>query len=166
MTGYSGTPLHRKLGIKPGHVVALLGEPPGWAIADLPEEVSVRHQLRGPLDVIVAFFGQRVTLERRLPALLKALHRDGSLWIAWPRKASGHISDISENSLRDLILSTGLVDTKVAALDDDWSGLKFVWRQELRSRLPTPAPAGRTDAIPSAAAGAADRGASARDRHP
>jgi hypothetical protein len=134
LTGYSGTPLHRKLGIKPGHVVALLGEPSGWAIADLPLDVSVRHQLRGRLDVIVGFFGRRAKLEQRLPRLLNALPGDGSLWIAWPRRASGHVSDITENGLRDLILPTGLVDTKVAALDDDWSALKFMWRKELRSR--------------------------------
>jgi hypothetical protein len=67
------------------------------------------------------------------------MHADGSLWIAWPRKAAGHVSDISENELRLIILPIGLVDTKVAALDEDWSGLKFVWRKELRSGLPIPA---------------------------
>jgi len=67
---------------------------------------------------------------------VRALHAHGSLWIAWPRKAAGHSSDISENGLREIVLPTGLVDVKVAALDDDWSGLKFVWRREFRSSLP------------------------------
>jgi hypothetical protein len=136
MAGYSGTPLPQKLGIKPGHAVALLGSPRGWAIEGLPNGVALRSRAQGPLDVIVAFFDERARLERRLPILVRALRADGGLWIAWPRKAAGHVSDISENDLRDLILPTGLVDTKVAALDEDWSGLKFVWRKELRPGLP------------------------------
>jgi len=132
VVGYSGTPLSRKLGITSGDVVALLGEPPGWTISGLPAEVSVRRRARGPLDIIVAFFDRRAHIERRLPVLLRALDADGGLWIAWPRKAAGHVSDISEQDLRDIVLPTGLVDTKVAALDDDWSALKFVWRKELR----------------------------------
>jgi hypothetical protein len=139
MVGYSPTPLCRKLGIKAGHAVALLGEPSGWIIEGLPEGVVVRMRARGPLDVIVAFFDRRAEVERRLPVLLRALGADGSLWIAWPRKAAGHASDISENDLRDILLPTGLVDIKVAALDEDWSSLKFVWRKELRSSLPAPA---------------------------
>ena len=135
--GYSGTPLHRKLGIEEGHVVALLGEPAGWSIEGLPNRVALRRRARGPLDVIVAFFARRAALERRLPALVRALRADGSLWIAWPRKAAGHVSDISENKLREVILPVGLVDVKVAALDEHWSGLKFVWRRELRSSLPS-----------------------------
>ncbi len=129
------TPLWRKLGIKDGHVVALLGEPQGWVIADLPDTVLVRKRALGRLDVAVAFFARRRGLERRLPVLVRAVRADGSLWIAWPRKAAGHASDISENKLRALVLPTGLVDVKVAALDEDWSGLKFVWRTELRSAL-------------------------------
>jgi hypothetical protein len=136
-SGYSGTPLWRKLGIKAGNVVALLGTPPGWSIDGLPDEVVVRTRAQGPADVIVAFFDRRSKVERRLPTMLGAMRADGSLWIAWPRKAAGHESDISENDLRAIILPTGLVDTKVAALDQDWSGLKFVWRKELRSQLPT-----------------------------
>jgi len=137
MAGYAGTPLCRKLGIKDGHLVAVLGEPAGWTIEGLPPTVLMRRRARGPLDVIIAFFARRAVLERRLPALVRALRADGSLWIAWPRKAAGHVSDISENTLRDLVLPTGLVDIKVAALDEDWSGLKFVWRRELRPSLRT-----------------------------
>jgi hypothetical protein len=140
--GYSGTPLCRKLGIKDGHVVALLGEPAGWRIEGLPDTVVLRRRALGPIDVIVAFFGRRAKLERRLPALARALRADGGLWIAWPRKSAGHDSDISENALREIVLPTGLVDVKVAALDEHWSGLKFVWRKELRAKLPDLAPRG------------------------
>jgi hypothetical protein len=133
--GYSGTPLVRKLGIKAEHTVALLGAPSDWQIDELPDGVLPRRQVRGRFDVIVAFFVRCAQLERRLPTLIAALYADGGLWVAWPRKAAGHESDISENALREIILPTGLVDVKVAALDADWSGLKFVWRKELRSRV-------------------------------
>jgi hypothetical protein len=139
VAGYSNTPLSRKLGIKPGHRIALIGRPEGWEIEGLPADVTVRDQATGQLDLIVAFFAQRTELARDAPDLLPALVPDGSLWIAWPRRAAGHVSDIRENDLRDILLPTGVVDTKVAALDEDWSGLKFVWRKELRSRLPSPA---------------------------
>jgi hypothetical protein len=135
VAGYSGSPLYRKLGIKPGDVVGVLGAPPGWVIEGLPDGVVLRSRAQGPLDVVVAFFEERVKIERRLPALIRALRPDGSLWIAWPRRAAGHVSDIGDNVLREIILPTGLVDTKVAALDEHWSGLRFVWRRELRSRL-------------------------------
>ena len=135
--GYSATPLHRKLGIKQGHIVALLGEPAGWRIEDLPADVLVRRRARAPLDATIAFFDSRTVLERRLPVLVRALRADGGLWIAWPRKAAGHVSDISEDALREIVLPIGLVDVKVAALDEHWSALKFVWRRERRSELPS-----------------------------
>jgi hypothetical protein len=134
MAGYSGTPLVKKLGIRPGDAIALLDRPPDWTIDRLPADVTVRARARGPLDVIVAFFDRRAKLQRRLAVLIAALDPDGSLWIAWPRKAAGHVSDISENGLRELVLPRGLVDVKVAALDENWSALKFVWRKELRPR--------------------------------
>ena len=136
--GYSATPLYRKLGIKQGHIVALIAEPAGWRIEDLPEGVLIRKRARGPLDVIVAFFDSRATLERRLAVLVSALRTDGSLWIAWPRKAAGHVSDISENALHEIVLPIGLVDVKVAALDEHRSALKFVWRRERRPKAPEP----------------------------
>jgi hypothetical protein len=135
MAGYSNTPLPRKLGIRDGDTVALLRAPRGWTIEHLPPGVSLRSRAQGQLDVVVAFFERRADLERRLPALRECLRADGSLWIAWPRRAAGHSSDISENDLRELILPTGLVDTKVAAIDEDWSGLRFMWRKELRARV-------------------------------
>jgi hypothetical protein len=133
--GYSGIPLVRKLGIKPGHTIALLGAPVGWRIEDLPDGVRPSTRARGTFDVIVAFFAGRAQLERRLSALIGVLRSDGGLWIAWPRKAAGHESDISDSALRQIVLPTGLVDVKVAALDEDWSGLKFVWRKELRPHV-------------------------------
>jgi len=92
----------------------------------------MRTRVSASVHVIVAFFDRRAAIVRRVPALVRALPPDGGLWIAWPRRAAGHISDITENDLRAILLPTGLVDTKVAALDDDWSGLRFVWRKELR----------------------------------
>src|ERR1700723_1080698 len=133
MAGYSGTPLWRKLGIKEGCAVVLVGAPADWKIEDLPERVILRKRVQGSLDVVVPFFAALAELERRLPALMRALPAEGSLWIAWPRKAAGHVSDISENKLREIVLPTGLVDVKVAAFGTDWSGLKFVWRKELRA---------------------------------
>ena len=130
--GYSGTPLVRKLGIRDGHVVALLDRPDGWAIPDLGPEVTTRHDLRARSDVVIAFVRSKGDLERRAGRLVRALHADAALWVVWPRKAGGHVSDVTEQSLRDALLPAGLVDTKVAALDDDWSGLRFVWRRERR----------------------------------
>jgi hypothetical protein len=98
----------------------------------LPREVSVRRRLNGPLDVIVAFFRDRTSLERRLPALRGALEPAGGLWIAWPKRTSGVATDLSENLIRDLGLAAGLVDNKVCAIDPTWSGLRFVYR--LRDR--------------------------------
>ena len=122
----------RKLGVKAGHTVTLLGAPPGWAIPDLDPGVEIRRDLRRAPDVIVAFVSSRQELRRSSARLVGALGADSSLWLAWPRKAGGHVSDVTEQSLRDELLPTGLVDTKVAALDDNWSGLRFVWRKERR----------------------------------
>lgn len=132
MAGYSGTPLAQKLGIKPGHSIALLAAPDGFSVEGLPDGVEVRTQARGPLDVIVSFHTRRADLARRLPALLRALPPDGGLWIAWPKKASGVATDITEDTVREVALPTGMVDNKVCAIDDTWSGLRLVLRKELR----------------------------------
>ena len=132
MAGYSGTPLAQKLGIKPGHSIALLAAPDGFGVEGLPEGVEVRTQARGPLDVIVSFHTRRADLARRLPVLLRALPPDGGLWIAWPKKASGVATDITEDTVREVALPTGMVDNKVCAIDDTWSGLRLVLRRELR----------------------------------
>jgi hypothetical protein len=133
--GYSGTPLPRKLGIKPGARVGLIGAPEGFdsTLGDLPDGVAVRRRLgREPFDVIVAFFSRRSTLERRLPGLSAALDPAGGLWIAWPKRASGVTTDVTEDAVRDLGLAAGLVDNKVCAIDEIWSGLRLVIRRELR----------------------------------
>jgi hypothetical protein len=131
VAGYSGTPLHKKLGIKEGHRLALVDAPPGWAVPDLPDGVALGASAGA--DVIVAFHRTAAELAGRIEALGQAIFPDGAVWIAWPRRAGGHTSDISENGIRDVALPLGLVDTKVAAIDDDWSGLKLVWRRERRT---------------------------------
>jgi hypothetical protein len=126
--GYSGTPQARKLGLKPGLRAALDGAPPGWALDDPPE----LEWVDGPADVVVAFVRSAADLAARLPALAQRVFPAGGLWIAWPRRAAGHVSDVTENGVRDQVLPLGLVDVKVAAIDEDWSGLRIVWRVENR----------------------------------
>ena len=132
MAGYSGTPLARKLGIQPGDRTAVLGAPDGFAIPDLPPAVDVRHQARGRFAVIVSFHTRRADLARRFPTLLRALEVDGGLWIAWPKRISGVDTDMTEDVVREVALPTGMVDNKVCAVDDTWSGLRVVLRKELR----------------------------------
>jgi hypothetical protein len=133
-SGYSGTPLVRKLGIKADARVALIGAPKGFVLAsdELPQGVSIVRTARGPLDVMVAFFDRSAQLERRLPALRSALQPAGGLWIAWPKRSSGVSTDLDENVVRACGLAAGLVDNKVCAIDSVWSGLRFVVR--LRDR--------------------------------
>jgi hypothetical protein len=127
--GYSGTPQIRKLGIKPGMRVALDAAPRGWRLTDPPPMEIVKT---GKVDVLIWFVRSAAELadvaargERIFPA--------GSLWIAWPRKAAGHVSDVTENGIRAAVLPLGLVDVKVAAMDEDRSAVKIVWRVENRS---------------------------------
>jgi hypothetical protein len=128
VTDYSGTPLWKKLGIKAGSRLTLVRAPDGWAVPDLPDGVEIGDGG----DVVVAFHRTAAELEAGLEELGRAIFPDRALWIAWPRKAGGHVSDITENGIRDVVLPLGLVDVKVAALDQDWSGLKVVWRREHR----------------------------------
>jgi hypothetical protein len=133
--GYSGTPLVRKLGIKPEVRLALIGAPNGFdeTLGELPPGVCVRRRLGGqPFDVIVAFFARGSELERRLPALSGALDPAGGLWLAWPKRASGVPTDLTDVVVRNLGLATGLVDNKVCAIDRVWSSLRLVYR--LRDR--------------------------------
>lgn len=135
VAGYSGTPLPKKLGIRSGSRVAVLSPPDGFldsTLAPLPDEVELRSRARGPLDVILFFTKRRAELERRLDTLAGALDRAGALWVAWPKGSSGVTTDLTENVVRDVALPKGLVDTKVAAIDDVWSGLKLVIRLENR----------------------------------
>jgi len=132
--GYSGTPLVSKLGIKPGTTLGLIGAPDDFdrTLGELPDGVAVRRRLQGRLDVIVAFFVERSALERRLPALRGALQPAGGLWLAWPKRAAGVATDLSDTVVRELGLAAGLVDNKVCAIDAVWSGLRLVYR--LRDR--------------------------------
>ena len=117
--GYSGTPLPRKLGIKEGSEVLITAEGDGQRAA-------------GPYDVIVLFAQSRAEVERRFRKLAAKLEPSGRLWIGWPKRSSGISTDITENALREIILPSGLVDNKVAAIDERWSGLQFVWRLKNR----------------------------------
>ena len=132
MAGYSGTPLAQKLGIKAGHSVSLLSAPNGFEATLDPPDVTLRVQARGRNDVIVSFHTSRADFERRLPVALRAMDVDGGLWVAWPKRASGVTTDMTEDVVREVALPLGLVDNKVCAIDDIWSGLRVVWRKELR----------------------------------
>ena len=134
MVGYSGTPLARKLGIKEGSRLALLGAPDGFAgeLAPLPEGVTVLRRLGPGIDVAVLFVTERAELERRFPAVAKAVFPAGGFWVAWPKRASKVPTDLTEDVLREVGLPQGLVDNKVCAVTEVWSGLRFVWRRENR----------------------------------
>jgi hypothetical protein len=125
--GYSGTPLVKKLGIKPGHRLMLLGAPEQFAL-DLPEGVDVVRQARGRADVILSFHTERTAFERRLPKLRTCMEPAAGLWIAWPKQASKVPTDLNENLVREAALANALVDNKVAAIDETWSGLRLVIR--------------------------------------
>ncbi|MXM66312.1 DUF3052 domain-containing protein [Streptomyces sp. HUCO-GS316] len=131
-SGYSATPLARKIGVRAGDRVRLRAAPAGWEIPGLPEGCDVADGGPRGADVALAFYRELSTLSAEAPGLVGDLADDAMLWIAWPRKAAGHISDITENALRELFLPLGVVDVKVAALGEDWSGLKFVRRKENR----------------------------------
>ncbi len=134
MAGYSRTPLPRKLGIKEGHRVAFPGAPPEFstALGELPGEVDIKRRAVAPLDIAVAFFTRRSELERRFERLAAAVFPQGALWVAWPKRSSGVPTDLSEDAVREVALPHGLVDNKVCAIDETWSGLRLVWRVENR----------------------------------
>lgn len=132
--GYSGTPLAKKIGIKPGHRVALVHGPPDFDLPDLPDAVELVGDGPRGADVTVAFFRNHEDLAAAAGGLAGDLADTAMLWVAWPRKAAGHVSDIAENDLREEFLPLGLVDVKVAALGEDWSGLKLVRRVTNRAR--------------------------------
>lgn len=132
--GYSGTPLARKLGIKEGAVVAVLDGPDDFEalVSPLPDGVTLRTSLRGSVDLVVAFFVSVAACRRRLPALADKIHPDGGLWLAWPKKSSGVETDLDGNTIRELGLAAGIVDIKVCAIDETWSGHRFAHRVENR----------------------------------
>lgn len=130
--GYSGTPQLRKLGIAQGVVLAVVAKPRGWTFAEpLPPGVRSGSRATSAVDILLAFVRRPEDLDG-LPSWAERVFPSGAMWIAWPRKAAGHVSDVTENLVRDRALPLGIVDVKVAAIDNDWSGLKLVWRKELR----------------------------------
>ncbi len=128
--GYSGTPQLAKLGIDPGVRLRILGADPDWTFAEPLEGVDVHDS--GPCDVALVFVRALVELDA-VVRWGELVYPSGAVWVAWPRKAAGHASEVDENAIRDAALAVGMVDTKVAAIDDDWSGLKIVWRKENRT---------------------------------
>jgi hypothetical protein len=132
MAGYSGTPLPRKLGLKPHARFAAWNAPKDFSdqLGELPEGVMLRDASRGssPLDVIVCFVSSRAELERIFPRVRQRLDPNGGLWLCWPKKASGIVTDVGESELRNLGLSASLVDNKVCAINEVWSGLRLVVR--------------------------------------
>ena len=127
--GYSGTPLPKKLGIGPGRRVMLVAAPPELVEAIVGEGEVVAD---GPADVIVAFFTERPAFQTALDRLRAQMEPDAGLWIGWPKRASGVQTDMTEDVVREVALPTGLVDNKVCAIDQTWSGLRLVIRKELR----------------------------------
>jgi hypothetical protein len=130
LAGYSGTPLPKKLGIKSGMVVALVGTPDGFeqTLQPLPNNVVFRHQARGKCDLIIWFAASAAALNRRIQRL-GAAAGSGGLWIAWPKKTSGITTDLTQTMVREVGLASGLVDYKICAIDQTWSGLKFTQRK-------------------------------------
>ena len=133
--GYSGTPLPQKLGIKEQHKVALIGAPSGFTLGALPMGVALQRSLAGKavLDVLVVFVTRRADLVARIASCRPRMQPAAGLWIAWPKRASGMATDITEDTVREVALPTGLVDNKVCAIDETWSGLRLVIRKELRT---------------------------------
>jgi hypothetical protein len=130
VAGYSGHPLPQKLGIKEGARVALVRAPEGFEreLKPLPDGVRLRTQARGSHDVVLFFATRLAELERRFDSLARAVEPAGGLWIAWPKRTAGVATDLREGIVRDTGLAHGLVDNKVCAVDDTWSGLRFVYR--------------------------------------
>ncbi|MEO8504423.1 MAG: DUF3052 family protein [Acidobacteriota bacterium] len=134
--GYSKRSLADKLGIKPEMRLALLGAPEGYdnTLGKLPPGVMVSRAVRGKFDLVQLFVDRSTELDRRLPALRKAIAPDGMIWVSWPKKVSGVETDVTEAVVRDRALAHGLVDVKVCAVDETWSGLKLVIRLKDRVR--------------------------------
>jgi hypothetical protein len=126
--GYSGKPLLVKLGMKPGARIRIEGAPEGYEalLGPFPEGVTEAERGRGVCDFAQLFVSQKSELERALPRLKASLHRDGMLWVSWPKRSSGVATDITESTVRTAALAIGLVDVKVCAVTEVWSGLKLV----------------------------------------
>lgn len=137
MAGYSGTPLPKKLGIKDGSRITLVNAPKDFEseLGELPDNVQFNKRPAKSLDIIIFFVLTERALARDFAKLAAKLTASGMLWIAWPKKSSGVATDLSEQRVRQIGLDAGLVDVKVCAIDETWSGLKFVYRLKDRSAL-------------------------------
>jgi hypothetical protein len=136
MAGYSGTPLTKKLGIKVGYKIFLTGAPEHYPklVAPLPDGVRFVARVGGDTDIVHLFATRKALPAKSLRAILAKLRPDGAIWVSWPKKASKQPTDITEDTIREIALPLGLVDIKVRAVDDIWSGLKLVIRKENRTR--------------------------------
>ncbi|WP_220093836.1 DUF3052 family protein [Gryllotalpicola protaetiae] len=131
-TGYSGSPQWKKLGLRDAARVALVGAPGGWALTPDDDFPAIELVADGGADVVVAFAREQASVVDLIETQRERIKPAGALWIAWPRKAAGHASDVTDETVRAVALEVGLVDVKVAALDSDWSSLKLVWRRRNR----------------------------------
>jgi Protein of unknown function (DUF3052) len=134
VAGYSGTPLAQKLGIKAGATVCLSHAPKhyGGLVSPLPHGVRLVASISEATDLIHIFVTRRKDLASGLQSTVKAMRRDAAVWVSWPKKSSGVATDVTEDTIREVALPMGLVDIKVCAIDDVWSGLKLVVRKNLR----------------------------------
>jgi len=136
MAGYSGTPLVKKLGIKPGFNIAFVNAPSGYANElELPADVTINSRSGKRLDFAQLFVKSQKELKAKFSEYAKRLDASGMLWVSWPKKSSGVTTDVSEGTVRAIGLAAGLVDVKICAVDDVWSGLKFVFRLRDRPKL-------------------------------
>jgi hypothetical protein len=133
--GYSGTPLAKKLGFKPGLRVAVIGAPANYRrlLAPLPEGVDLGTRVGKSTDIVHLFTSSKAELAGKLPTWLEVLPTDAAIWVSWPKKTSKVPTDITEDTIRAVALPMGLVDVKVCAVDETWSALKLVLRKELRT---------------------------------
>ena len=136
MVGYSGKPVVQKLGIKPGFCIFATGlsSAYGDVVGELPGDVTIRPRLKAPLDMVHLFTTEAKGLAAKLRSYRAAIVSDGMIWVSWPKKASGVVTDLTENIIRDTALPLGLVDIKVCAIDETWSGLKFVIPRDQRTK--------------------------------
>lgn len=135
MSGFSIAPLFQKLGLKPGMKVCFEMPPDDYdrTLGPLPATIVLDNELPdGDFDLIQSFMTTREELDGHLPELAAAINKDGMIWVSWPKQTSVLAGDLTENLIREEALKLGLVDVKVCAVDEDWSGLKLVWRRERR----------------------------------
>jgi hypothetical protein len=132
--GYNGTPLSIKLGIKESSTVVVLHAPTAFVL-EVANTVSIRRQMKGRADVVLAFFTRRSQLAQQIEAMGMMIVASGGLWIAWPKKVSKVATDLTDHVVRNMALPLGLVDNKVCAVDATWTGLRLVWRLSAREHL-------------------------------